>query len=93
MHKKGLIGGICLLLSVFLFSQPGFSQEDKIGEAAISVFKAQVRLPEGTEIKFLERRESAIPDFYSVKLLIILPDKEMPVIVYVDKTGEKIICS
>jgi len=91
MLKKGLIGGICLLLFIFLFSQPGFSQEDKIGEMAISVFKAQVRFPEGTEIKFLERRESAIPDFYSVKLLIVLPDKEMPVIVYVDKTGGKII--
>jgi len=40
MLKKGLIGGTCLLLSVFIFFQPGFSQEDKIGEAAISVFKA-----------------------------------------------------
>jgi protein-disulfide isomerase len=38
----------------------------------------------------LEKKESPIPDFYSVKLLVILPDKEMPAIVYVDKTGEKV---
>ena len=90
MLKKGLIGGICLLLSVFIFSQPGFSQEDKIGEAAISVFKAQVRLPEGIEIRFLEKKESPIPDLYSVKLLLIFPDKEVPAVIYVDKTGEKV---
>jgi len=90
MLKKGLIGGICLLLSVFMFSQPGFSQEDKIGEAAISVFKAQVRLPEGTEIKFLEKKESPIPDLYSVKLILVFPDKEVPSVIYVDKEGEKV---
>ena len=53
MFKKGLIVGICLLLSIFLFSQPGFSQEDKIGEVAINTFRTQIRLPPGTEIKFL----------------------------------------
>jgi len=55
------------------------------------MLKSQVHLPQGTEIKFSEKKESPIPDFYSVKLLIVLPDREMPAIVYVDKTGEKII--
>ena len=90
MLKKGLIAGTCLLLSVFIFFQPGFSQEDKIGEAAISVFKAQVRLPEGTEIRFLEKKESPIPDFYSIKLLLVYSDKEVPAVIYVDKAGEKV---
>jgi len=91
MLKKCLIDGICLLLSIFIFSQPGFSQEDKIGEVAINTFRTQIRLPPGTEIKFLEKKESPIPDFYSAKLLLVYPDKEMPVVIYVDKAGEKVI--
>lgn len=90
MLKKCLIAGICLSLSVLTFFQPGFAQVDNIGAAAINTFRSQVRLPQGTEIKFLEKKESPISDFYSVRLLIVLPDKEMPVIVYVDKTGEMV---
>jgi protein-disulfide isomerase len=67
-----------------------FSQEDRIVQVAIDTFKSQVRLPPGAEIKFLEKKESPVPDFYAVKLLIVLPDKEMPAMVYVDKTGEKV---
>ena len=79
---------ILLFNSGIILSQ---SQEDKIGEAAINMFKSQVRLPQGTEIKFLEKKESPIPDFYSVKLLLVYPDKETPVVIYVDKAGEKVI--
>jgi len=67
-----------------------FSQEDRVAQVAIDTFKSHVRLPPGSEIKFLEKKESPISDFYAVKLLVVLPDKEMPVIVYVDKTGEKV---
>jgi len=67
-----------------------FSQEDRIVQVAIDTFKSQVRLPTGAEIKFLEKKESPVPDFYAVKLLVVLPDKEMPAMVYVDKTGEKV---
>jgi protein-disulfide isomerase len=67
-----------------------FSQEDRVVQAAIDTFKSQVRLPQGAEIRFLEKKESPVPDFYAVKVLVVLPDKEMPVIVYVDKTGEKV---
>ena len=91
MLKKCLIAGICLLLSIFLFSHLSFSQEDKIGEMAIHTFRTQIRLPQGIEIKFLEKKESPIPDFYSVKLLLVFPDKEVPVVIYVDKAGEKVI--
>jgi len=91
MLKKSLIGGICLLLSIFLFSQPGFSQEDKIAEVAINTFRTQIRLPQGAEIRFLEKKESPIPDFYSVKLLLVFPDKEVTAVIYVDKAGEKVI--
>jgi len=81
------------MLIVFALILPGqgFSQEDKIGEVAINTFRIQIRLPPGTEIRFLGKKESPIPDFYSVKLLLVYPDKEMPVIIYVDKTGEKVI--
>jgi protein-disulfide isomerase len=80
------------MLIVFALTIPveTFSQEDWVVKVAIDTFKSQVRLPQGTEIKFLEKKESPISDFYSVKLLIMLPDKEMSAIVYVDKTGEKV---
>lgn len=80
------------MLIVLALAMPvaAFSQEDKAVQAAVNTFKAQVRLPKGTEIKFLEKKESPIPDFYSVKLLIELPDKEMSAIVYVDKAGERV---
>jgi protein-disulfide isomerase len=91
MLKNSLIGLICLLFSIFLFSHPGFSQEDNIGQVAIHTFRTQIRLPPGVEIKFLEKKESPIPDFYLVKLLLVYPDKEVPVVIYVDKAGEKVI--
>ena len=80
------------MLIVFALTIPvtTFSQEDRVVQVAIDTFKSQVRFPQGTEIKFLEKKESPISDFYSIKLLIILPDKEMSAIVYVDKTGEKV---
>jgi protein-disulfide isomerase len=68
-----------------------YAQEDKVEEVAISTFRTMVKPPSGTEIKFLEKKESPIPDFYSVKLLLIFPDKEVPVVVYVDKTARKVI--
>lgn len=68
-----------------------FAEEDPVTKAAIDTFRSQVRLPPGAEVKFLEKKESPLSDFYAVKLLITLPDKEIPTIVYVDKTGEKVL--
>jgi protein-disulfide isomerase len=79
-----------LIVLVLTVPVAAFSQEDRVVQAAIDTFKSQVRLPQGAEIRFLEKKESPVPDFYAVKLLVVLPDKEMPVIVYVDKTGEKV---
>ncbi len=90
MLKKILVGGISILFFSLVLSFQGFSQEDKIGEVAINTFRTQIRLPPGTEIKFLEKNESPIPDFYSVKLLLFFPDKEVPAVIYVDKEGEKV---
>jgi protein-disulfide isomerase len=77
-------------LFILLFASQGFTQEDRMVQLAIEIVKTQLRLPPGAEIKFLEKRESPIPEFYSVKLVLSMPDKEVPIIVYVDKTGEKV---
>ncbi|MGB9630156.1 MAG: thioredoxin domain-containing protein, partial [Thermodesulfobacteriota bacterium] len=76
---------------VLIFVNHGLSQEDKAVKAALEIFKSHVRLPPGTEIKVLEKKESQIPDFYTIRFLLLLPDKEMPAVVYVDKNGEKVI--
>ena len=82
---------ICMIfLSLFLTLQ-GFSQEDKIVRAAIETVKTQMRLPPGVEVKFIEKKESPIEGLYSVKLLLVAPDREIPTVVYVDKEGEKVI--
>ena len=90
MAKNILRTGLLIALAL---SMPlaAFSQEDRVVRVAIDTFRSQVRLPQGAEIKFLEKKESPIPDFYAVKLLIVLPDKEMPAMVYVDKAGERVI--
>jgi protein-disulfide isomerase len=81
------------VLIVFALTVPivAFSQEDQVVQMAIDLFKSKVRLPQDTEIKFLEKTESPIPDFYSIKLLLIFPDKDVPVIIYADKAGRKVI--
>jgi len=91
MLKKILKTGVYLALISLSNSGTVLSQEDKIGEVAINTFRTQIRLPEGIEIKFLEKKDSPILDFYSVKLLLVYPDKEVPVVIYVDKAGEKVI--
>lgn len=83
---KGMVIVFALILPIW-----SFSQEDKIGEVAIHTFRTQIRLPPRTEIRFLEKKESPISDFYSVKLILVYPDKEVPVVIYVDKAGEKVI--
>jgi len=87
---KKVSRGIGWSLFVLLFASQVFAQEDRTVQLAVDIVKAQLRLPPGAEIKVLEKRESPIPEFYSVKLVISLPDKEVPIIVYVDKTGEKV---
>lgn len=82
---------VIIIIFILMVTTIGFSQEDKAIKSALEIFKTHVRLPPGTEIKFLEKKESPIPEFFALKLLLIFPDKEMPVIVYVDKNGEKVL--
>ena len=79
-----------VFLSLFFASQ-GMGQDDKVVQMAVETVKTQMRLPKGMEVKFVEKKESPIPDFYSVKLLLLARDREIPTIVYVDKAGEKVI--
>ena len=91
MNKIRGMKGLGIIVLVLLLAATTAAQEDKIGEVAINTFRTQIRLPQGAEIKFLEKKESPIPGFYSVKVLLIFPDKEVPVVIYVDKAGEKVI--
>ena len=79
-----------VVMSSFLFSA-AFAQEDKIAQVAIETFKSQVRLPREAEVKFVEKKESPIPGFYSVKLSVLVPAREVPIVVYVDSKGEMVI--
>lgn len=84
--RMGMLAVLVLAVAVATFAQ-----EDPVAKAAIDTFRSHFRLPPGTEVKLLEKKESPIPDFYAVKLLVNLPDKEIPTIVYVDKSGEKVL--
>jgi len=90
MLKKTLRGTVCLiLLSIFLTVQ-GFAQKDKIVQIAVETVRTHMRLPPGVEVKFVEKKESPVPGFYSVKLSLVTPDREIPTVIYVDKAGEKV---
>ncbi len=68
-----------------------WSVEDKVAQTAMEVVRKHIRLPLEFEIKFIEKKESAIAGFYAVKLSFSGPDRDVPVIVYVDQKGEKVI--
>ena len=91
MVKKIVFGIICMTFFCLLLTPQVFSQEDRIVQVAIETIKTQGRLPQGTEIKFIEKKESPIPGFFSVKLSILAQNREIPVILYVDSVGEKVI--
>jgi protein-disulfide isomerase len=90
MGKKMMLSIMGVILFLLSTGPHGFCQEDRIKQVAIETFKTKIRLLPEAEVRFLEKRESPIPNFYSVKLLIVLPDKEVPAVIYVDKTGEKV---
>ncbi len=87
--KKIIPGAICFIL--LLLASPGFAQEDKIVRVAIETARAHMQIPREMEVRFIEKKKSPIPGFYSVKILVLAPDREMPVIVYVDEACEKVI--
>lgn len=91
MLKKIFLEVMGSLLVFFFITVSGFAQEDQIVQIAIETAKVQMRIPRGIEIKFIEKKKSPLPGFYSVKLIIMAPDREFPTVVYVDEAGEKVI--
>ena len=81
----------CIACVIFLPSARGFGQEDKIARVTMETVRTQMRVPKEMGIKFLEKKDSPIPGFFSVKLLISAPDQDIPLVVYVDKAAEKVI--
>jgi len=89
--SKVFIGIMGLLFITLLSTINSPLKENNIVQFAIEAVKIQASLPQEVEIKFIEKRESAIPDFYMIKLLVIDTGRETPVVVYVDKACEKVI--
>ena len=89
---KGFAGMVLGLLAVVLIvASPAFSEEDKLVQTAIETIRKQMRLPKEVDVKFLEKKEGPIPEFYSIKLLLLTPAWEVPVVLYVDRAGERVI--
>ena len=83
--------GIVVLLCISLLSTINNPlKENNIVQLAIQTVRIQADLPEEAEIKLVEKRESPLPDFYMVKLLVLGKEKEIPIVVYVDRSAEKV---
>ncbi|MDI6762644.1 MAG: thioredoxin domain-containing protein [Thermodesulfobacteriota bacterium] len=90
MLKKTFLQVACLIFLSFSLATQGFAQKDNIAQIAIDTVRSHVGLPPGVEIKFIEKKESPVPGFYSVKMVLATPDKEIPIVIYVDKAGERV---
>jgi protein-disulfide isomerase len=90
MNKGKVLPAILLTWILLVPAVSGWAEEDKIVKAAMEIVKIQLRVPPDVEIRFVEKRESAIPGFFLVKLNAIEPAREIPLVVYVDQTGEKV---
>jgi hypothetical protein len=83
--------GIAALLCISLISTINNPlKENNMVQLAIQTVRIQADFPEETEIKLVEKRESPLPDFYMVKLLVIRADKDVPIVVYVDRSAEMV---
>jgi protein-disulfide isomerase len=91
MMKRIFFGFLGLTLLSWILISQGFAQQDKLVQVAIDTFKSQVRLPKEAEVKFIEKKSSPIPGFQSVKFSVLVPTREVPVVVYVDSKGEMVI--
>ena len=89
--SKIFLGIVALLCLSLLSTVNAPLKENNIVQLAIQTVKTQADLPEEVEVKLVEKRESPIPDFYMVKLLVIRKDREIPIVVYVDRSAEKVI--
>jgi len=90
MFKKTLFQVTCLIFLSFSLATQGFAQKDNIAQIAIDTVRAHMGLRPGVEIKFIEKKESPVPGFYTVRMVLLTPDKEIPIVIYVDKAGERV---
>jgi hypothetical protein len=88
---KVFIGIMGLLFISLLLRMNHFPRENNLVQLAVETVRIQADLPEEVEVKFVEKRESPIPDFYMVKLLVVSKEEEVPIVVYVDRSAEKVI--
>ena len=91
MFKKTAFWVVCLFGTTLFSPFLGFAQEDKIAQVAIEYARTQYRLPKDWEIRYMGKMESQIPGFLAVKVLVSTPDREVPLVIYVDPAGEKVI--
>lgn len=89
--SKVFIGIMGLLFISLLLRINHLPKENHIVQLAIQTVRIQASLPESVAVKFIEKRESLIPDFYMVKLAVVENNNESPVVVYVDRSAEKVI--
>ena len=90
MLKKTFLQVACLIFLSFSLTTQGFAQKDNIAQIAIDTVRGHMGLPPGVEIKFIEKKESPVPGFYSVRMMLLTPAKEIPIVIYVDKAGERV---
>src|SRR3972149_9402123 len=84
--------GLMALLTISLLSTINHPlKENNIVQLAIQTVKIQAGLSEEVKLKLVEKRESPIPDFIMVKLLVVGKDGEGPIVVYVDRSAEKVL--
>jgi len=92
MPKRILTAGLVLIfISLFLLPSRVSAEDDKVVLEAMWAIRTLHRLSPDLPIRFVEKKDSPIPGFYAVKLLLTVQDKDVPVIVYVDKEAEKVI--
>ena len=89
--SKIFFGVMALLVLSLLSTVNNPLKEDHIVQLAIQTVKSQADLPAEVQVKLVERRESPIPEFDMVKLLVVNKDGEVPIVVYVDRSAEKVI--
>ncbi len=82
---------MALMVLSFLSTVNNPLKQDNIIQLAIQTVKNQAGLSEEVDVRLVERRESPIPNFDMVKLLVVNKESEVPVVVYVDRSAEKVI--
>ncbi len=89
--SKIFFGIMALMILSVLSTLNNPLKQDHIVQLAIQTVKSQADLSEEVQVRLVERRASPIPDFDMVKLLLGNKDGEVPIVVYVDRSAEKVI--